>query len=235
MNKHILSVFTILGFAVSVAAQNFTLYYPATVFTGPHNQLLEAPVTVTNISGADLNMLVIRKTNNVATGHDSYFCWSINCYGPTTSISTDTLQLASGAIDQSFKGYLSPTSGTPGTSVVEYCFFDYNTPNDSVCVEFTYIIEITSVDEVNNENTFSLPYPNPSNQIVTFRYDIKSYKTGSVRIHDILGRGVKEVQLTDKQGVILIPVKDLNAGVYFASIIADGKKIVTRRLVISHK
>jgi hypothetical protein len=160
---------------------------------------------------------------------------SINCYGPGTTISTDTLQLASGASDQSFKGYLSPTSGTPGTSVVEYCFFDYNTPNDTVCVTFTYVLEVTSVDEINNENTFSLPYPNPSNQIVTFRYDIKNYKTGSVRIHDILGRGVKEVQLTDKQGVILIPVKDLNAGVYFASIIADGKKIVTRRLVISHK
>jgi hypothetical protein len=236
MIKQILSLIVVIITAMSANAQSFTLTFPSTSYSGPPNQLLEAPVTVENISGAELHLLVLRKTNTLASGHDSYFCWSINCYGPPTSLSTDTVHLLPGATDNSFKGYLSPTLGTSGTSVVEYCFFDYNTPGDSVCVTFNYLLDpALSVGELQSDRIFSMPYPNPSNQIVMFQYDISGYKSGSIKIYDVLGSLVKEVALTDKKAVVVIPVKELNAGIYLANIIADGKKIVTRRLIVTHK
>ena len=236
MNKALLLIFALFALSLSLAAQNFTISYPATFYSGPPTQLLEAPMTVTSTSATTLNLLVSRKTNGLAAGHDSYFCWSINCYSPVTSISTDTLELAPGAEDHSFKGYLSPTSGTSGTSVVEYCVFDYNTPNDSICVTFTYLIDSAlSVGDLPAEKVFSLPYPNPSSNFVIFSYDIEKNNRGFIQVHNVLGSLVKEVKLSENKGITMIPVSELKAGVYFASLIADGKKLVTRRVIVSHK
>ena len=236
MNKNILSLVTFLALAAVLQAQNFSISFPATQYAGPPSMLLEAPVTVTNISGGELHLLAMRKTNNLASGHDSYFCWSINCYGPPTSLSPDTVHLAPGASDISFKGYLSPTMGTSGTSVVEYCFFDYSTPNDTVCVTFTYIIDSAlSVGELSPEQIFSQPYPNPSNSYVIFNYNINTYKTGEIQIHNLLGSKVTSHQLSDKMGALIIPVKEMKPGIYFATLIANGNKLYTRRLVVSHK
>ena len=236
MNKTLLLIFALFALSFSLAAQNFSLTYPATFYSGPPTQLLEAPITVTNTSGVNLNLLVSRKTNNLAAGHDSYFCWSINCYSPSTSISTDTLALAPGAEDHSFKGYLSPSLGTTGTSVVEYCVFDYNTPTDSICVTFTYLLDSAlSVGDLHADKVFSMPYPNPSSKYVMFSYDIEKNTNGVIQIHNVLGSLVKEVKLSEKRAITVVPVSELKAGVYFSSLIADGKKLVTRRVIVSHK
>ena len=236
MTKNLLSFIFVLCITLGVYAQNFTISYPAIQYAGPPNQLLEAPVTVTNTSNSVLHLMAYRKTNNLAPGHESYFCWSINCYGPPTNLSTDTVHLSPGADDNSFKGYLSPISGTDGTNVVEYCFFDYNTPQDSICVTFTYVFDQSlSVGDLSAEQIFSNPYPNPANQYVMFSYDLSQNKKGIIQIHNLLGSIVKKFPLTDKRGVIYLPISDLNAGVYFASLIADGTKLVTRRIVVSHK
>lgn len=236
MKKYLLLIFSLFVLSFSIVAQNFTITYPATFYSGPPTQLLEAPITVTNTSGITLNLLASRKTNNLAPGHDSYFCWSINCYSPVTNISPDTLILAPGAEDHSFKGYLSPSLGTTGTSVVEYCVFDYSTPNDSICVTFTYLLDSAlSVGDFSAEKVFSLPYPNPAARYVMFSYDIEKYNHGVIQIHNVLGSAVKEVKLNEKKAVTLITVTELKAGVYFASLYADGKKLVTRRIVVSHK
>lgn len=235
MKKYLLFL-CFLALSLSLVAQNFTISYPATFYSGPPTQLLEAPVTVTSTSGADLYLLVSRKTNTLASGHDSYFCWSINCYSPSTSLSTDTLILEPGNVNNSFKGYLSPTMGTTGTSVVEYCFFDYNTPNDSVCVTFTYLLDSAlSVEDLPEDKIFSAPYPNPAGQYVIFTYDLQKSSRGVIQIHNVLGSLVKEVKLSEMKATTVIPVSELKAGVYFASLIADGNKLMTRRVIISHK
>jgi hypothetical protein len=236
MKKQLLLIPAVIFISVSVYAQNFALSFSSTTFMGPPTQILSSPVTVTSSSATDLNMLVLRKTNTLAAGHDSYFCWGPTCYGPPTSLSEDTVTIPPAGEEFSFIGYLSPTLGTNGTSTVEYCFFDYNTPTDSVCVTFTYVIDSAlAVTEISSDRTFSLPFPNPSGQIVMFSYDLTGYNSGIIQIHNMLGSLIKEVKLSDKKSVIVIPVKELQSGIYFASLVADGKKSITRRLVVSHR
>ena len=51
----------------------------------------------------------------------------------------------------------------------------------------------------------------------------------------MVGKIVKETELTDKKGTAKINVDDLNSGIYFYSFIVDGKAISTKKLVISSK
>jgi hypothetical protein len=46
---------------------------------------------------------------------------------------------------------------------------------------------------------------------------------------------VKEVAIADKQGIAKLNVSDLNAGIYFYSIIVDNKQVTTKKLIVSSK
>lgn len=234
MNKHLLSAIAAFLIVFSAFAQNFSITYPTTTYTGDPSVQIDALVKVINASSNTVEVLAERRTNNVIPPHESNFCWGPTCYSPFINISTDTVVIAPGGEDNSFKGTLS-AFGSVGTSVVEYCFYEHTSPQDSICVTFTYIMEVTSLNELSEEKTFSLPYPNPASQMVMFRYDLAGYNHGIIRIHNMLGSVIKEIKLADRQAVMVIPVKDLQAGIYFVSLVADNQKLVTRRLVVSHK
>jgi hypothetical protein len=50
----------------------------------------------------------------------------------------------------------------------------------------------------------------------------------------MLGASVLESEVTETEGTVRMDVSTLDQGVYFCSLIADGKTLATRRLVVSH-
>jgi len=41
--------------------------------------------------------------------------------------------------------------------------------------------------------------------------------------------------LNDKQSTLVLSTSDLKSGVYFYSLIADGKSVASRKLVVAHR
>ncbi len=112
MNKNLLLIFASLFISLGLAAQNFTIVTTSTTYTGNPSQAIDALVKVTNISGNTIELIAERRMNNTAPSHESNFCWGPSCYSPFTSISTDTVFLAPGDEDNTFKGTLSPFGAT---------------------------------------------------------------------------------------------------------------------------
>jgi hypothetical protein len=71
-------------------------------------------------------------------------------------------------------------------------------------------------------------YPNPAKE--SFNIDLKGYKTGYVKVRDILGKEIY-IRKIDKQENIRILLTDPSPGIYFVTI-GDSQKSITKKLLI---
>jgi hypothetical protein len=73
-------------------------------------------------------------------------------------------------------------------------------------------------------------FPNPANDVVSIQSD--SYKVGiNFTLYDSAGKLIKAGKV--QQGTTQIPIRDVNAGVYFI-VLQDGSKKKVEKLIISH-
>jgi len=80
----------------------------------------------------------------------------------------------------------------------------------------------------------SAAYPNPAVSTVSFDYDIADGGFGSIIIRNILGTVVKESQLSSPAGKLIFDVTDLANGIYFYSLVVNGNRTVTGKMVVKH-
>ena len=86
-------------------------------------------------------------------------------------------------------------------------------------------------------NALSLEaYPNPAAQSATINYSLPSnYRQVTLVLRNMIGKELKTIQLSSSsKGKQTINTYDLPNGVYFYSIIGDGKTIATKKLIVKH-
>ncbi|MBL0340343.1 MAG: T9SS type A sorting domain-containing protein [Bacteroidetes bacterium] len=193
---------------------------------------MEGHATITNVSAASKDVTVQRTVNNLFAGHNSYFCW-VQCYGSQTSLAPDNITLAPGTNTDVFRGDLE-TNAISGISLVSYCFFDVNNTSDSVCVEYLYDAT-TGIGEVaSGKNFISKPYPNPASSATNFYINVaKGAKNARLKFFNMLGAEVKDVAVTENRNSLKVNLTDLKSGIYFYSLLVDGKGTTTGKLMIS--
>ena len=75
--------------------------------------------------------------------------------------------------------------------------------------------------------------PDPFSSIATVKYALRDYTgTAQLTISDILGRQVAAYPLDHASGEISITSAGLSSGVYLYSLVADGKAVATRKMVV---
>jgi len=200
--------------------------------TGPDTVILSSTATVVNNNANSVYIRVARVTNNLIPHHSSYFCWTA-CYSPTTSVSPDSILLAPGSSTSLFIGYVQPR-GFEGTSSVTYCFFTSN-PADSLFVTFNYtFLSTVGINEPLSKPSISNAYPNPADGLTNLTYNLNSAKEAKLILYNMLGTPVKEFRLSERQGGFILSTADLKSGIYFYSLIADGKSVSSRKLIVAH-
>ena len=76
-------------------------------------------------------------------------------------------------------------------------------------------------------------YPDPFSTIAIVKYAVPDYTgTAQLTISDIFGRQVAAYPLDHASGEISITSAGLSSGVYLYSLVADGKAIATRKMVV---
>jgi hypothetical protein len=161
------------------------------------------------------------------------FCWGIQCYPPDTYESPFPLTIQAGELATNFYGEYQPMT-VPGISRVMYVFFDINDRNDSVAVTVEYNASPASIDDnLANQVQFSEAYPNPAVNEVKIDYSIPvSVKKATIVITNMLGSEVKKVDLDELEGTARIKVSEMLNGIYFYSLLADDKLVLTRKFVV---
>ena len=175
-----------------------------------------------------------------------YYCTGTQCYSPhtqttwTPSDSGETIGasaiLPSGPGTYGISAHYDACPSICNDIYVLYRVYNTDTSTvDTARVTIHYMCA-SGISENEQAIVSSIVYPNPSNSAVSISYEVKEqYTAGKIAIYDMLGKEVKEVAIADKQGIAKLNVSDLNAGIYFYSIIVDSKAIATKKLIVSSK
>jgi hypothetical protein len=189
---------------------------------------------VTNNSDNIVNVKVLRTSVDVLENTVNSFCFANQCYPPFTDES-DYLPIPAGGSspDDDFKGEFT-ANGAIGISIVKYKFFNINNDEDFVEVVIKYNSSPEAIDESIAKNiNISEVYPNPAKQSVSLDYSFEvNVDAASVKIVNLLGSVVKEVEMNQNAGKLSIDISDLNNGVYFYTVVVNNEVLKTKKLVI---
>jgi hypothetical protein len=197
-----------------------------------------AEIWVTNTAASAKTYKVRRTILSMDAGDLTQFCWGGLCYGYTTNTSSLTVTVNPGDtidfVENGFHALFSAGSANV-TRTVHYQFYDMADNADSSGVTMRYN-SVVGVSENSRVASISNAFPNPASAAVSLKYDLNG-QSGKARIvmYDMLGKKVKDTELTDRAGTARISVAELNAGVYFYTLMVEDKAITTKKLVISSK
>ena len=244
MMKKLLSFIIIVLIAGSVSnAQSLSLSWDGeavadttTIWVNPDSgDPFSFHAVVTNNADKIIKVKVLRTNIDVLEGSSNSFCFASQCYPPFMDESADYVVLNSGesnAEDDFHGDFLS--GGAIGTSLVSYRFFDIDNPTDYVEAIVKFWSSPTGLDEnIKKGIEISNAYPNPANDKFNINYNFETRPADArVKIVNLLGSVVKEVELDQNSDKLSMDISDLNAGVYFYSVIINNEIYQTKKLVI---
>lgn len=225
-----------LGIAQTLVPLNVT----TTVYGLPNDpQLASALIDVQNTDVNDLDVGVERLEQYIVPGSANSFCWGILCYPATTSISLYPQNIPAGTIDNTFRGDYLP-NGTTGISVINYKFYDVNDPfsgtgpdmSNSVTVTINYDTQTLGIDNINSQSSFLNVASRPGNSLMAIAYNVAGNSNNQLKLYNLLGNSVKSFNL-NKNGTMVVSTSGLSNGVYVFCLEANGKKVATKKVVVS--
>jgi len=195
---------------------------------------LDAHVTIQNNGVSSMDVSLERTSQTLAPGHYNNFCFITSCWGFNTTYPPVPATISGGSADNTFKSQLNHF-GIAGSSTATYRFYDVNNPSDSASLTFGYDVTLTSSINESAKSYIATPRPNPADNFTMLNYKLYDNNSYRLEIYNMLGTKVIEMPITKKQGVLLIDTKELQNGVYFCSLMNNGKHAGTTKLIISHK
>ncbi len=125
-----------------------------------------------------------------------------------------------------------------GIYTLEYTAFDANNPTDKTTVTVVYNVTNCSngIKEKGSEAyVLSQFIPNPATSTTKINYTFSAQTDKAVlRIMNTFGSLVKEIKLKEDEGYAEIETGELASGLYFCSLVINGKNVETKKLMVNH-
>jgi len=203
--------------------------------TDPDVDALVGHIWLKNTTNTEMpNVFVRRIVNKEVVGTSNSFCFGINCYPPWVGESAVADTAKVGIINKSFYADYYPEKNGGLTSIT-YEFFDNVTFGTRVSASATIEFHISATSIAEDKLVFKGPYPNPASHFTSFEYNIPaSINSARLIIRNMLGVEVENQVFDDQSGKKSINVSNLASGVYFYSIVVDGKLVQTKKLIVKH-
>jgi hypothetical protein len=233
--------FLFVGLASWGFSQSIAHIEPMSVVSGTLEQIgangeLVAEWHVQNISDQTVSVRVRRNVISAVPGSTNYFCWNV-CFTETVNVSPNSLaiSMAPGEVNTSFYAHYRPNNNA-GDTFIEYCFFNGADQMDESChtVQYSALAAVSVAESDAAPLQLSELSPNPLNGIGTLQYSFKTAPTqAQLVIRNMVGQVVKQTNISGQNGFLLINSEDFKSGVYLYSIVADGKVMTTKRMIVN--
>lgn len=207
------------------------------VTSNPNTAVIESAIEVTNNTLGSIYVKVRKVVNSFLPGSTNTFSWGSSPLSPDTLLSPNTLSIAAGDTRKTdFKGSYSPNGANGITTITYYFINTLAQPIDSDFVVIQYKTNASGVSSASaSQMRISDPYPNPANNSTTFNYNFPlAINYAKVTIYDLLGIPIKDIEIPEKKGVLIVPTYDLKSGVYFYTVVVDDKTIISKKLIVKH-
>jgi hypothetical protein len=237
------SVFALYGYSQSLSlsdshgpiAPNSFIVQAGT----PDSSTLVTYLNVTNTSSNNIDVLVKKVELSLADSTEVTMCWAGGCTGAATYVSPAAQPFTPGQVVTEFSGHYTALTSSyyfnPGESVVRWVFFDRANANDSVSITVKYTsFGVGMAEAIGRQGVLSNIYPNPVSTEAWCTYSLPAGAQGTLVIRDLLGSSVQAMVLPASGGKATINGTGLNNGIYFCSLLVDGKISQTKKLIVKH-
>jgi len=236
MKKYLLSFLFVLGFSLVSFGQNLVLSGYNLVVSDPGNtNVLESTARLDNNNATSVDIIVERDINNLPAGMYELFCFGQYCNPPGTAVTSYTTPIAAGGRESTFDAKVYP-NGNCGTASIHYRFYDQNNPADSTGFTLDFAFCAQGLNDAVESYGLSKPLKNPADQFTVFNYNLPvATNNDKLYIYNMLGSLVKTVDVTGKNGSLIVTTAELKSGLYIASYVSENKVRNSYKLVVSHR
>jgi hypothetical protein len=161
------------------------------------------------------------------------FCDGVMCHSGGIYKSEEALDINGG---QTISSALSLT-GKPKCAepyIIQATLYDVNNVKDSVSVLLNIDFFAASIDKISTlKYVLSNAVPNPTNENAIINYAFATQpKAAILELYNVIGTKVNEYNIEGTEGNIKMNVDELPSGIYFYSLLVDGNKISTQKLIV---
>jgi len=161
------------------------------------------------------------------------FCALGSCFPAGVTETTRPMNIAAGETVGDagvFTGHYHP-HGHPGSSVIEYTFYNNDQLTDTLSFTITFNGGGNAVSELDADAVMSA-YPNPASQFVNIQYNLRKISDGDLVVYNALGTVVLRQYISASQGVVSLDVSSLPRGIYLYRIEGEKAFSITNRIVL---
>lgn len=178
-----------------------------------------------------------RKTpTNLVEGTSTWICFGL-CLAPSTGVQEiDPLPANEGDIMALSGHYIADDYMTVlgQEQHLKLEIWDAANPEDVFVINVTFKYSLDGAEEISNVESFSNAYPTPANDVVNFDYRFnEGVNSAMVAVYNMMGQEVLRSDISGMSGKLSLNVSDLADGVYFYSLVVNGKVEKSSKLVVS--
>lgn len=208
--------------------ENGAMYY--IYGEGSFNELIAEFIVTAN---EPVNLIGEKEEIQVVENTVNMLCLG-SCYLPTVYVSP-VVPFTTGhsedfAMHYMATGEISDVVGME--QIMKYHLYEEGDPDNKFTVNVTFKFSLDGIEDYSSVETFSNAYPVPAKDVVNFDYNFTSSKNAEIAIYNMMGQEVMRNEINGIQGKASVNVSNLADGVYFYSLIVDGKTEKSNKLII---
>ncbi len=236
------SIFTLMMMTVMgwVSAQSLQFEWNGNVYSDGETIVCDTPndwgeylqdMQLRNLTGQDMKVLVEKEVIDDLEGVINYFCWGL-CFSPDIIVSPDAVEVTANNVTEegalSFHAMFDET--VFGKVKVKYYAYEERNPDQKVSIVVVFHRSGAGIGDNAHSMTFGTAYPNPASSQVNFDYSLDGSLCAVV--YNLLGQEVMREQLNANIGRMTLSVADLQEGIYFCTMMVDGRAWSTQKFVV---
>lgn len=240
--KKLLLALTMILSVMSLSAQDFTVTKDGAVvengasynLVGQGNTAWEEFILGFEVTtNADMGLIAEKVELQVVEGTNNSICLGL-CYSPSVYVSP-VVEFTAGVPQEYSMHYMyneSMESVAGLEQIMQYYLYTETNPDDKFIINITFKYSLDGVEDYSSSAVFSNAYPMPASDVVNFDYNFASNVDAQIAIFNMMGQEVMRNEINGMSGKASINVSDLADGVYFYSLIINGKTEKSNKLII---
>ena len=184
---------------------------------------------IRNLTSDDLNVIIEKEVVEDLEGTINSFCWGM-CYGPDMYVSPAVTVIANSLNTDDLSFHVIFEEPVFGYVVMRYYAYDERHPDERISIIVKFHKSGVGVNDNSRPMEMGSAYPNPASSTVNFDYSLNGSLTAVV--YNIVGQEVMRQDLNANVGKLTLPVADLNDGIYFCTMLVDGRVWTTQKFVV---
>jgi hypothetical protein len=184
-----------------------------------------------NLTSDDLDIMVEKEVLENLEGTMNWFCWGL-CFSPDVLVSPSPVTVAANSVtDESALSFHAMFNDDVfGYVVVKYSAYVERHPEERISIIVKFHKSGEGVDDNLSSMEMSQAYPNPASSVVNFDYNCNGDLTAVV--YNIVGQEVLRQDLNSNFGQMNFSVADLNDGIYFCTMMVNGRALATQKFIV---